>query len=302
MPRGTSLTALAVCFFRAAEHARGPARRALDDAYAARLLPGPLAALAEARGTREALLGRWDLGLGPASLARYVVARHRVIDEALLAFVAAGGRQVVILGAGLDARAWRFSERLREVRVWEVDFPATQAEKRARFAEAGLADGGPTFLAVDFERTRLDEALVAAGLDTGAPTLFLWEGVTMYLEPHAVATTLAALGRLTPPARASDARAPASRVIFDAWVPSSGTLAAAARRATGRLLGLIGEPFKFSLAPDEAARMLSAAGWECLAVLDRSALSLAIGPERGAIHPDVCVIDAVRSSAPQESR
>jgi methyltransferase (TIGR00027 family) len=298
MPRGASHTATAVCFFRAVEHARGPGLRALDDPFAARLLPPALAALAQAPATRRLLLGRFDVGLGVAALARYVVARHLTLDAALCAFAEAGGRQVVVLGAGLDARAARFGPTFPDLTFWEVDFPATQYAKRDLLARAGLSREATRFVPVDFEREALDGALLAAGLDRAAPTLFLWEGVTMYLAPEAVVATLEALARVTQGAMAGSL---ASRVVFDAWVPSSGTLAATARRATSRLLGLIGEPFKFSLAPDEAGRMLSAAGWHLQAAHDRAALATRLGPDRGPIHPDVCVFEATRAASPQES-
>ena len=118
----------------------------------------------------------------------------------------------------------------------------------------------------------------------------------MYLTPEAVADTLSAVAGLTPPAQPGT---PPSRLVFDAWVPSSGSLRAAVRRGTSHLLGLIGEPFKFALAPDEAPRMLARAGWRVRALHDRAGLASGLGLPSAAIYPDVCVVDAERAPAPE---
>ena len=92
----------------------------------------------------------------------------------------AGAPQVVILGAGLDGRAWRMPE-LRDVTVFEVDHPDSQREKAARAAALLRVAREVRFVPVDFTRDRLDEPLAAAGHDPARPTTWIWEGVVMYL-------------------------------------------------------------------------------------------------------------------------
>src|SRR5262249_61130663 len=81
-----------------------------------------------------------------------IAARSRLSEDALAASVARGVRQVVVLGAGLDTFSLRNPYAEQGVRVFEVDHPATQAWKRERLREAGLAlPASLTFPPVDFE-------------------------------------------------------------------------------------------------------------------------------------------------------
>jgi methyltransferase (TIGR00027 family) len=114
------------------------------------------------------------LGRGAATMAL----RTRAFDNALCAFHAAGGRQVILLGAGLDARAWRLHA-LRDCAVFEVDSPGSQNAKLAAIAHARVA-APPLlrFIAHDFETEGMEalpQKLRDAGLDTSAPTFTIWE-------------------------------------------------------------------------------------------------------------------------------
>ena len=97
--------------------------------------------------------------------------------------------QFVILGAGLDTRALRLPPDAR-VRSFEVDIPKTQAVKREALKQAGIDAAGVTFVAADFEKDDWLARLVEAGFDPAKPALFVWEGVTMYLDRAAVEATL----------------------------------------------------------------------------------------------------------------
>ena len=115
-----------------------------------------------------------------------LLCRTRSIDDAVKDAISDGLRTVVILGAGLDTRAYRLPE-LASASVFEVDLPAVQAAKRSR-----LPHELPNvrFVPIDFEAERLDEALVRGGLYPNAPAIFVWEGVTQYLQPEAVDSVL----------------------------------------------------------------------------------------------------------------
>src|ERR1051325_8306056 len=98
-------------------------------------------------------------------------------------------RQFVILGAGFDTRAFRLPKGT-QVRSFEIDTPKTQAVKRERLEKVGIDLTGVTFISADFEKEDWLARLVEFGFDPGKPALFLWEGVTMYLDRKTIEDTL----------------------------------------------------------------------------------------------------------------
>jgi methyltransferase (TIGR00027 family) len=126
-----------------------------------------------------------------ASISNMMLARTRFVDDHLKTAIANGATQVVILGAGFDTRAYRFAELLQGKKVFEVDYHSTQAFKKRRVEEVvGFAPPNVTFVEIDFQRDTLEGALHAAGFQAGEKTLFIWEGVCMYLPESAVRETL----------------------------------------------------------------------------------------------------------------
>lgn len=150
--------------------------------------PGPIccdpwaARLAGADG--DALAARF-LAESP-HLELWVALRTAILDDVVRAFA---GPQVVILGAGLDARAARLSR--GGLRFFEVDRADTQAVKLERARALGdYPVGSAARVPCDFEREDFLDRLVAAGFDVRSPAVFVWEGVTMYLTEAAVRATL----------------------------------------------------------------------------------------------------------------
>jgi methyltransferase (TIGR00027 family) len=135
------------------------------------------------------------------AIARLDVIPLRVvaIDAEVQAALERGCRQLVILGAGLDSRAYRMAA-LRDVAVFEVDHPATQAWKRQK-APPPVARS-LAFVPVDFEKDSLAERLRASGFRADEPTVWVWEGVVMYLTDAALESTLGDVGRLSAPGSA----------------------------------------------------------------------------------------------------
>lgn len=120
----------------------------------------------------------------------FLVARDRYIDDELQNYLEKGLEQLVILGAGYDSRAYRFNLQSR-VKTFEVDHPATQQHKLKKLAR--IFDQTPNqviYVPVDFNTQTLEERLPGSGYDPKLKTLFIWQGVTMYLKPDAVDTTL----------------------------------------------------------------------------------------------------------------
>jgi methyltransferase (TIGR00027 family) len=120
-----------------------------------------------------------------------IAARSRFSEDTMADCIASGTRQVVVLGAGLDTFALRNPYADLGVRVFEVDYPATQAWKRDRLRAAGLAEPPSlAFAPVNFERESLAEGLTRAGFMLDQPAFFQWLGVVTYLTKAAVLSTL----------------------------------------------------------------------------------------------------------------
>jgi methyltransferase (TIGR00027 family) len=127
-----------------------------------------------------------------ASIGRLLtIARSRIAEDAVAEAVERGIQQIVILGAGLDTFALRNPHEARQIRIYEVDHPATQAWKRERMAEAQLAiPPWLIFVPLDFERDDLGEQLTGAGFQQNSPAFFTWLGVVPYLTKEAIGSTL----------------------------------------------------------------------------------------------------------------
>lgn len=183
----------------------------------------------------------------------FITARSRFSEDALAASVARGVRQVVVLGAGLDTFSLRNPFAEKDVRVFEVDHPATQAWKRERLEQAGIAlPASLTFAPVDFERQGLAEGLANAGFDRNRPAFFQWLGVVPYLTREAIWATLDYI-----------AGVPASAVVFDYTEPFENhaperraNLMATAERAAAR-----GEPWLSFFNPGELSALLRDRGF-----------------------------------------
>jgi methyltransferase (TIGR00027 family) len=142
--------------------------------------------------------------LGPA---RALLVRTHFIDQKLEQAVRSGARQLVILGAGFDTRAYRLKELLKDLRVFEVDRPATQRYKQQRVRDVvNQIPPNLTYTPFDFRQERVGDALDRVRYDPAAKTFFIWEGVTMYLPENVVRETFQWI---------STHAAPGSAVVFD---------------------------------------------------------------------------------------
>jgi methyltransferase (TIGR00027 family) len=185
-------------------------------------------------------------GMRPAGTGRLrasLIARTRFFDERVLAALSAGVRQVVILGAGYDDRALRF--RTPGVRFFELDHPATQADKRRILDDlrADLTD--VAYAPADFTVDDVAAALADAGHDADAATLFLVEGLLIYLPERVIVSLLTALR-----ARATSA----SELAVS--ISRGGSPEFQARVAA------VGEHARSSFNEDEARLLLQRCGWQ----------------------------------------
>jgi methyltransferase (TIGR00027 family) len=183
-----------------------------------------------------------------------VTCRSRYAEDRLADAIGRGIGQYVLLGAGLDSFAYR-SPLARQVRVFEVDHPATQEYKRRvrEVAEGGGRVGGVRFVAVDFGRDSLGEALGRAGFDAEQPALVSWLGVTMYLDESAIEAAVSVLGGF----------APGSEVVVDYMLPAGMRDAAGQMYAdlVGQAAAEWGEPWRSAFAPGAMAALLARHGF-----------------------------------------
>lgn len=194
----------------------------------------------------------------------FMAVRSRYAEDRLAECVAEGTAQYVVLGAGLDTFAWR--NPFAGLRVFEVDFPATQAWKRQLLAGAGMAQPADlTFVAHDFEHRTLAEALAEAGFDAARPAFFGWLGVVPYLTLPAFRATLETIARL--PA--------GTAVSFDYGLSphSMNVLHRVAFHALARRVAAAGEPFRLLFTPEELDQEFVRAGFRRYEQLDSAKLN-----------------------------
>jgi methyltransferase (TIGR00027 family) len=179
-----SLTAAGIALMRAIESEKPARERICYDPYARRFIPGWMyhifgffikAGYTEIRGP---------------GVQGFLVARERYIDDTLQGFLENDLQQLVILGAGYDSRAYRFDV-AGKVKTFEVDHPATQADKQAKVrAVFGILPEHVTYVPIDFNTQSLEERLFDSRYDPTLKTFFIWQGVSMYLTAEAVDATL----------------------------------------------------------------------------------------------------------------
>ena len=214
-----SATAAMMCAYRARASARPSPL--MSDPWAALLAPE--------EGERFAR----QLDRAYPHLELWTAVRTRYLDEHVSRYTRPpfGFTRVALLGAGLDSRAARL--RTDGVRFFEIDHPATQADKRARIARlTGYPADAATFVPCDFEKDELREGLKQVG---DSPALVLWEGVAPYLPEPAVRATLATI---------AGALHPRSILVFDHLLKNQADPTRNKEGAQGVVEGL-GEPVRW---------------------------------------------------------
>jgi methyltransferase (TIGR00027 family) len=217
-----------------------PSGQLVDDPYGAAFASPMFARLLE---RRQESLRSVALIPGLSTWILYMQVRTRVIDDALRAWIAGGGKQLVLLGAGYDCRALRMPE-LAGVEVLEVDHPATQARKKSILTRLG-AHSPARYITWEFEKRAMEDlpdVLAEAGLDLTRPTFTIWEGVTMYLTDAAIDASVRAIREWS---------APGSQLAMTYFAKSRITQPSFMTRAMKAVVGAVGEPWKFGWTPDE---------------------------------------------------
>jgi len=246
---GPSRTAERVAAFRAAESMLPQDLRVCYDPYAIRFTdPDRVSELTEYTDTHF------------PGLRNYVVARARHFDDVITLAAKTGLQQLVILGAGYDTRAYRIEEFRGRVRVFELDHPDTQQIKKEKIGEifGGLPED-VVYVPVDLETQDFGSLLRESGYSPEKKTLFVMEGVIMYLTPPAIDAILSFVVNNS---------GKNSAVLFDYPAESGDTDASSRemREDLGKHTASGGEPILFSMPKEGPGAFLRARGFSRLRI------------------------------------
>lgn len=242
-----------MALIRALEFLKPPNERLFCDAYAQRFVPA----------RQRALLGPAHLPAVRALLERYFdwrapgartsgAARTRLIDDWVREALATGMGQVIILGAGFDCRALRLAE-LADTPVFEVDRAPMVARKERALSGTSRKHLHIRRISIDLQKGNLGHRLAEAGYSANLRTLFIWEGVTNYLDAESVDALFNVFARTAPPG---------SRIIFT-YVHAGVLDGRFEAPGLGRLKAVLracGEPWTFGFKPEELAAYLAKKG------------------------------------------
>ncbi|MBN2007251.1 MAG: class I SAM-dependent methyltransferase [Anaerolineae bacterium] len=238
------------------------------------------------------LLRKWCVHkMFPPGMHEYLLARTAVFDAAFVDALERDFSQIVLLGSGMDTRAWRFQDRNRGTKVFDLDIGATQRYKRKLLGRKKVAlPETLAFAPIDFNKECLADALAPAGYHEGRQTLFLWEGVTMYLGAEAVDSTLAFI---------RSSAAGGSVVVFD-YVRASvlrrmGTLYG--EKEAYEMVARADEEWKFGIEDGAIAAFLTKRDFAMLSHympsdLEAAYLMAEVGPKFGRINETHCIVIA----------
>ena len=211
--------------------------------------------------------------LADARLRAHLGARTRFFDGQVLAAMGGGTDQVVILGAGYDDRSLRF--RSAGVRFFEVDLPRNQADKRRRLRRMGVDRAGPVLVAADFRVDDVAVLLDSAGHRADRPTLFVAEGLLVYLEPEAGVDLLRAVRSRAAPGSALAASLAVHPEGLDSDRVTTGANAARARGES--------EPWRTILPRSDHLDLVARSGWSVVDLTDDAALDDRAVPGRSLL-------------------
>ena len=195
-------------------------------------------------------------------LYQYLVGRTRFFDEATTGAIDDGINQIVIVAAGYDGRALRFKS--DGVQFIELDHPATQADKRALLAALDIDSAHIAFAAADFTTDDVGAALAAAGHDATSSTLFLVEGLSVYLDEGVLHGLLTVLRTRA---------AGGSELAIDLSLQPTTAARKMAKASFDRRVASVGEAARTRFSRDRALALLVASGWEPDDIVDPADLN-----------------------------
>jgi len=251
--KGPSKTAETIAMVRAGESRRPEDERICYDPYAIRFISRDVLEFATCNPEKYRAFLAQNERLLPGA-GNSIIARVRYFDDAVNSSIGDGLEQLVILGAGYDTRAYRI-EGLKNVKIFEVDQLATQKIKVEKIKEIfGSLPGHVTYVSVDIGVDTLGQRLLESGYDRSLKTLFIMEGLFMYLPPGIVDETLSFIAH-------NSGRS--SAIVFD-YIPESivdGTCELEAGKNWQKGVTDVGEPFLFGIKEGELETFLTQRGF-----------------------------------------
>jgi len=200
--KAASRTAEMNCLWRAASYYEKDQYYKSDDSVAPLLLPSHMKFLVRYKTVRAFFRKIF----APEGTYEYVIARTKYIDVIFNDAIRIGCEQVVIFGAGFDTRSIRLNNN-DKIKIFELDSDVTQKAKLNQLEKRGIKIRENVFyVPVDFNRESAEEKLLQHGFELNKRSLFILEGLTMYLKEDAVAEIFNLIRRLP---------ASGSLIVFD---------------------------------------------------------------------------------------
>ena len=277
------------CASRAASSLENNYHYHSDDHLALRLLPGFIRVLFHIPLFRRFFVRI----LAPRGIYEYVIARTKYVDSAFEKALAEGFDQILLFGAGFDTRALRFHTEAQNTRIFELDTPVTQQAKIQQYRKRNLSiPSNVVFIAIDFDKQSLPHRLDMAEFKKDLRTLFILEGLLMYLDPESVRSTFQTI---------QEYAGIGSRVVFD-YIRASvlrheNTLYGESGLA--KTVSKAGEQWRFGIEPDEIATFTAPYGLvvsdhKCAQELEATYFQDEDGRLVGRINGTHCIVTAVR--------
>jgi methyltransferase (TIGR00027 family) len=181
-----SRTAEITCMARAASFHEKNAGYKSNDYIAPKLLPTFFIPIVKIGTLRKLFINRFF----PPGMYEYIIARTKFIDSIFQNAVSNEFDQILIFGAGFDSRGIRFADLNKKTRIFELDAPITQEAKINQLKKRGVEiNSDIVFISIDFNKESLENKLLESGFNKNQKSLFILEGLTMYLDPEAVDST-----------------------------------------------------------------------------------------------------------------
>jgi len=190
---------------------------------------------------------------------RYLRGRTAFFDLAVVNAMGRGVRQVVNVGAGYDGRSLRYAK--PGVQWWEIDHPATQADKRARLKRLDITTDHVSFVPLDLRAGGLAEGLLGAGYEPGSPALMICEGVAVYLEPEVLGAALHELRSLA---------APGTRLTISLGISTGSPEEELRRQRFAERVAAAGEPALNYMSGADSGALLASTRWRGIELSERA--------------------------------
>jgi methyltransferase (TIGR00027 family) len=260
-----------------------------DDHIAVRLLPTFVRILIHISLFRRIFVRIF----APRGVYEYVIARTRYIDAVFEKALIERFDQILLFGAGFDSRALRFQAVGLHTRIFELDAPPTQQAKIKQYGKRNLSiPPNLVLVPIDFDKESLSQKLDMAGFGKKRRSLFILEGLLMYLEPASVRTTFHTI---------QEYAGTGSRIVFD-YVQASvlrheNTLYGEAGLA--KTVSKAGEQWRFGIEPVEIESFTATYGFEvsdnkCARELESSYFQDENGRLAGRVNATHCLVTAER--------